>query len=155
MILNSETCHYMCIEKNCVEGTFLHNGKKFKSCKDETILGVIIDKKLTFDINISRICKKAGQKLYAFSRISAFIDFNKRQILFENMVKSSFTYCPLIWMFCSSKSNNLINKTHERSLKIVINDKKSTFEDLLKANNQITVHQKNLQVLMTEVFKNN
>ena len=34
-------------------------------------------------------------------------------------------------MFCSRKSNNLINKIHERSLGVVTNDKNSNFEDLL------------------------
>ena len=38
------------------------------------------------------------------------------------------------------------------SLRIGTNDKNSNFEDLLKSNNQITLHQRNLQVLMTEVF---
>ena len=47
----------------------------------------------------------------------------------------------------------LINKIHDRSLRIVTSDKNSNFEDLLKSNNQITVHQRNLQLLMTEVFK--
>ena len=32
-------------------------------------------------------------------------------------------------------------------------DKTSTFEHLLQANNEITTHQRNLQVLMAEVFK--
>ena len=56
-------------------------------------------------------------------------------------------------MFCSRKSNNLINKIHESSLRIVTSDKNSCYEDLLNLNNQITVYQRNLQVLMTEVFK--
>ena len=64
----------------------------------------------------------------------------------SSTIPSQFSYSPLIWMFCSRKSNNLINKIHERSLKIVTNDKNSTFEDLLKSNNQITVPQWNLQV---------
>ena len=143
----------MCIGKNCADETFIRNGKKFKNSKEETFLGVIIDNKLTFDSHINRMCKKASQKLSALSRISAFIDLNKRQILFQSMIKSQFSCCPLIWMFCSGKSNNLINKIHERSLKIVTNDKNSNFEDLLKSNNQITAHQRNLQVLMTYVFK--
>ena len=56
-------------------------------------------------------------------------------------------------MFCSKKSNNLINKIHERSLRIVTNDKNSNFEELLKLNNQVTVNQRNIQVLLTKVFK--
>ena len=47
----------------------------------------------------------------------------------------------------------LINKIHDRSLRIVTSDKNSNFEDLLKSNNQITMHQRNLQLLMTEVFE--
>ena len=57
----------MCIGKNCADGTFLHNGKKFRNSKEEIILGVIIDNKLSFDSHIKRICKKAGQRLSAIS----------------------------------------------------------------------------------------
>ena len=95
------------------------------------------------------MCKKVS----VLSRISAFNVLNKRQVLFRRIIKSQFSYCPLIWIFCSRKSNNLIKKIHKRSLRIVTNDKNSIFEDLLKSNNQFNVHQRNLQILMTEVFK--
>ena len=153
MMLNSEKCHYMCIRKNCADDTFLHNDKKFKNSKEKTILGVIIDNKVTFDSHINKIFNKAGQKLSEPSRILAFIDLNKRQILYQSMIKSQFSYCPLISLFCSRKSNSLINKIRERSLRIVTNHKNSNFEGLFKSNNEITVHQRNLQVLVTEVFK--
>ena len=68
------------------------------------------------------------------------------------MIKSQFSYWSLIWIFCWRKSNKLINKIHERSLRIVIWYKKSHFEDLRKSNNQVPVHQRNLQILMAEVF---
>ena len=70
--------------------------KKFKNSKKETFLGVIIDNKLIFDSHINRMCKKAGHKLSALSQISAFIHSNKRQILFQSMIKLQFSYCPLI-----------------------------------------------------------
>ena len=88
MILHSEKCHYMCIGRNCADDAFLHNGKKFKNSKEETILGVIIDNKLSFDSHIKRLCKQAGQRFSALSRISAFTDLNKSQILFQSMIKS-------------------------------------------------------------------
>ena len=55
----------MCIGKSCTDDTFIHNGKMFQNNKEETILGIIIDNKLTFDSHINRMCKKAGQKLSA------------------------------------------------------------------------------------------
>ena len=58
-----------------------------------------------------------------------------------------------IWMFSSRRSNDLINKVHERSLRLITNDENSSFETLLQNINDITVHQRNLQILMTEVYK--
>ena len=37
----------MCAVQKTADDTFLHNGKKFKNSKEETILGVIIDNKVT------------------------------------------------------------------------------------------------------------
>ena len=68
------------------------------------------------------------------------------------MVKSQFSYCPLFWTLCSRNANNLINKIEERSLRLITNDKINTFEHLVQINNE-TTHQRNLQVLMLEVFK--
>ena len=56
-------------------------------------------------------------------------------------------------MFSSRRSNNLINKVDERSLRLITNDENSSFETLLQNINDITVHQRNLQILMTEVYK--
>ncbi len=35
----------------------------------------------------------------------------------------------------------------------VYKDDESNFEELLSANESVTIHQRNLQVLMTEIFK--
>ena len=56
-------------------------------------------------------------------------------------------------MFSSRRSNNLINKVDERSLRLITNDENSSFETFLQNINDITVHQRNLQILMTEVYK--
>ena len=49
--------------------------------------------------------------------------------------------------------NNRINKTQERALRLVYKDNKLTFDDLLKLDNSVTIHQRNLQILATEIFK--
>ena len=66
---------------------------------------------------------------------------------------SQFSYCPLIWMFRSRLINNKINKLHERCLRIVYSDNQSTFEELLEKDNTVSVHQRNLQFLATELYK--
>ena len=56
-------------------------------------------------------------------------------------------------MFHSRKLNNRINNIHERALRIVYRDYESTFQQLLKQNKSVSIHQRNLQILATEIFK--
>ena len=56
-------------------------------------------------------------------------------------------------MFSSRQSKNLINKVHESSLRVFTNDQNSSFETLLQNNKDITVHQRDLQILMIGVYK--
>ena len=56
-------------------------------------------------------------------------------------------------MFSSRKSKNLINKIRDWSLRIISDDKESDLQTLLEKPNQLTIHQRNLQVLMIEVYK--
>ena len=102
-----------------------------ENSKEEAILGINIDNKLTFDSHIKSMCRKAGQKLSAPSKISPHLETDKKELLFKSMVKPQLNHCPLVWMFCSRNANNLINKIQEKSLRLITNDKTSTFEHLL------------------------
>ena len=56
-------------------------------------------------------------------------------------------------MFHSRKLNACINRLHERALRVVYKDFASSFEELLRRDSSTTLHQRNLQKLMTEIFK--
>ena len=66
---------------------------------------------------------------------------------------TAFGYCPLVWMFHSRKINNRVNSLHERALKVVCRDYNATFSELLSKDKSVTIHQRNLQLLATEIFK--
>ena len=66
---------------------------------------------------------------------------------------SQFSCCWLIWMCHSRIVNSKINKLHERSLRIVYNNKRSSFKELLETDKSVSTHIKNLHVLATEMFK--
>ena len=89
----------------------------------------------------------------ALLRLSPYLDTNKRKTIYTTMVKSQLNYCPLVWMFCPRRSSNLINKVQERALRITYNDQLTDLKSLLSNHNEITIHQINLQVLMTEIYK--
>ena len=48
------------------------------------------------------------------------------------MVKSQLNYCPLVWMFCPRRSNNVIKKVQERALVIIYKDQLTDFKSPIK-----------------------
>ena len=81
------------------------------------------------------------------------MDLAKCKSLMKAFITSQFNYCPLIWMFHSRQLNNRINKINERALRLAYKGNKLTFNDLLKLDNSVTIHQRNLKILATEIFK--
>ena len=56
-------------------------------------------------------------------------------------------------MFCSKNNNNRITQLHERALRIVYGNDTSTFKELLKRDNSVCIHHRNIQSLAIEMFK--
>ena len=56
-------------------------------------------------------------------------------------------------MFHSRKHRHKIDKIQERALRVAYQDYESSFEVLMEKDRSITVHQRNLQNLMTEMYK--
>ena len=153
MKLNQEKCHFL-ISGNLPEQIWIKVGEEvIWESKQEKLLGVIIDKKLNFDIHLTEICKKASAKVTALARMVKIIPFEKKRILMKAFIESQFSYCSLLWMFCSRKMNRRINYIHERALRLVYEDNSSSFEELLIKDNSVCNHHRNLQRVAIEMFK--
>ena len=77
----------------------------------------------------------------------------QRRSIMKAFICSQFGYCPLVWIFHSRKINSRINSLHEHALRVFYRDYKATFPELLSTDKSVTIHQKNLQLLATEIFK--
>ena len=121
--------------------------------KYEKILGFKVDHELNFNEHVSSLCKKASQKLNVLSRIACCMTYDQRRLILNSFITSHFFYCPIVWMFHSRKLNERINHIHERALRIVYKDFHSSFQELLTKDNSLNIHHRNLQKLVTEIFK--
>ena len=92
-------------------------------------------------------------ELNALSRIAPSMDFNKKCLLVNAFFMSQFNYCHLIWMCHNRTKNNKINRIQERCLRLIFNDKKSSFENLLDKDKSVSVHHQNLRRLSIEKYK--
>jgi len=119
----------------------------------QKLLGVVLDNKLKFDVHVGNICQKANRKLNALSRLTNYMELPKRRLLMNAFFKAQFNYCPVVWMFHSRSLNNKINRLHERCLRIIYNDKHSSFDALLEKDNSVSIHHNNIHSLAIEMYK--
>ena len=153
MVLNAKKYHYMCFEIGSENDDFLFDIIKLPNSCAKKILGLIIDTDLKFHPHIKSMCKKAAQILGVLNRIFSLLDTEKKKLVSNAVIKSHFSYCPLIWIFSSRRSNDLINQNHERSPRTFYNDTSSTFQKLLQCHRSVSIHHKNNQTLTTEMLK--
>ena len=69
------------------------------------------------------------------------------------MIKSQFNYCPLVLMFCWKQFDNLINRINERNVSLIYGDQRSSYQNFLGIHKEFSIYQRNLKVLMTEIYK--
>ena len=148
---NADKCHLLTTSNETV--TVNANGFEINNSTEEKLLGIKIDRQLSFESHFTSLCKKASQKLHALTRIIKYMDIVKRKMLMKAFVTSQFTYCPLIWVLHSRKLNNRINYMHERALRLVYKDDLSSFNELLGIDNSVSIHHRNLQALAIKIFK--
>ena len=151
MKANPDKCHFLCNSNS--EVTLTIENQKIKNSKFEKFLGIKLDSKLNFNSHIHDICQKGGQKLNAISWITPCMDFAKRCLLVNAFFYSQFNYCKLVWMCHNPTNNNKINRFRERCIRLIYNDKRSSFKDLLEKDGSVSIHHKNIGTLAVDLFK--
>ena len=148
--INADKCHLL-VSSNA-KVTIKIGSHEITNTKCEKLIGVHLDSRLSFDYHISEICKKASRKVCALARVTSGMSLSKKRTLMNAFFNSQFNYCPLIWMCHSRENNNKINRLHERCLRIIYNDKRSSFNALLEKDGSVSIHERNIKILATEML---
>ena len=64
-----------------------------------------------------------------------------------------FNYFRLVSMCYSRENNNKINRLHERCLRLLCNYKRSSFNALLNKDGSVSIHERNIKIQGTKMFK--
>ena len=108
---------------------------------------------LSFNNHLETIIKKVSDKVHVLARIMPYMCVSKK-LLMNAFFKAHLSYCLLgrVWMCHSRVMNNKINRLHERSLRIIYDDKTLSFVDWFAKDGSVTIHTRSVQVLVTEMF---
>ena len=88
----------------------------------------------------------------ALRRIRKYLSLEKAKLSCNAFINGQFNYAPLVWMFCRKKQYLKIQKIHHKVLKVVYNSNQN-YDELLRNNNEVSIHQSHLRALICEVFK--
>ena len=128
------------------------NSTEIEETKKVVLLVITINNLITFNEHIDNLCRTASYKLHALRRIRKYLSLEKAKLLRNAFINSQFNYAPLVWMFCRKKQYLKIQKIHHKALKVVYNSNKN-YDELLRDNNEFSVHQRHLRTLICEIFK--
>ena len=64
MVLNQTKCHYLSIGRNTEDNKFEFDNLLLENSKEEVVLGITIDNKLTFDSHIKNYLQKSWTKTW-------------------------------------------------------------------------------------------
>ena len=141
MKLNESKCQLLvCGNKEEVIIAKINNSSVIET-HEVKLLGTLIDRNLRFKSHIQLICSKVGKK-NALARLCKLLPFKKRRILMNAFVMSQFAFSPLIGLFCSRTLNSKINTLHYHALKLVYQDEKSSFDELLIKDKSVSASSK-------------
>ena len=118
----------------------------------EKLLGVIIINKLDFTEHLNTVYKKANLKLHALNRISKFLSPEQHVVIINAYIKSLSNYFSLIWMFYYRRIMQKMNKVDKRSLCLLLKNCKDDFQDHLRCSGDISIYQRCMNSLSTEVY---
>ena len=63
-----------------------------KKSLQETLLGILIDNRLTFKSHMESLCIKAGEKFHVLARIVNYMDISKKCSIMNPFIVSQFPY---------------------------------------------------------------
>ena len=74
-------------------------------------------------------------------------------LLYRSFISSNFSYCPVSWIFCGKRNSTKLEKLQERALRFVFSDCNSSYDELLKRGNMLSLCVYRLRFLAIEMYK--
>ena len=104
------------------------------------MLGVIMDRDLSWYEHTSSLVKRMSIKLFQLSKIKHFLDVHSRKLFFFAHIVPIIDYASTLWDNCSDNNLKLINRMYKRALKLILLKPSSPTPQDFKQLNILTLH---------------
>ena len=143
MIVNPDKFQAILLDKRKSDHTnqcIVADNQNIKVLSSVELLGIQIDDKLIFSLDISNICRSTSNQSIALIRLKRFLGFKEKRIVIKSFSLGNFNYCRLVWMFSSASSLKKIENLKKGVLKFLYNDYGISYEELLLKSDRTTMN---------------
>ncbi len=97
-----------------------YEGQKLENSESEKVLGVIIDKHLTWNKHVGNVHSKVSQALYAFRKIKSHLPHRHRKMYYNAFIQPHFDYCSIVWSTTSGYNMKRLIKLQKRAARLIL-----------------------------------
>ena len=157
MKLNVDKFQFMLLcpnrEENNVVYTIQYDSIVIESQTETKLLGIYIDKDLSFSNHILKICRKANAKLHILKRLTKYLTQDCKLSILRCFILSQFIYCSALFHFCTKYYKTRMEKILYKGLRFVYEDYTSSYEDLLLKANMDSIDLNREKTILCEMYK--
>ena len=117
------------------------------------VLGIEIDNKLTFEVQIDNICAQTSKQINALKRNKLMFNMECRLIVFNSYIASNFNYCPVVWTFTGRTIINKLEQLHKRAVRFTVNDSSTSYEEICKKQDFLPIYLHCIKGVAVQMYK--
>ena len=133
--------------------SFVVNGTHIMKRDDIDLVGVNIDSKLALNKHVLAVCGKVNKELQVIKRFKKLVCRQTRQRLYNAFIQLAFQFCSYVWHDCSARGRDKLEQLNKQTLRAVLDDQSSTYDELLRKLHMVTLEQRRVQNMLVTVYK--
>ena len=92
----------------------------------QKLLGVTLDKSLTYEAHIDHLCKQLSKRLGLFKHISPYLKKRQRELYYNAVIKPTLMYGSVVWDCCSAECFQKVLRLQKRAARIILDSERTT-----------------------------
>ena len=134
------------------------NGKLISRTNSFECLGVVLDERLRWDLDVEKTCKKVVGGIAVMKRSKPFVPDDTLQTIYRAMIQPYFDYCSPLWRNCSAYLKRKLQRFQNQAARIIASANYETnLADVLDSLGWETLEKRRLRnklVLMYRILNN-
>ena len=97
------------------------DGNLLSKVDSAKLLGLEIDKELSFLPHVENVCKKLSQRIGVLRKIRGYLPLKQRLLYYNSMIRPVINYVAVVWTNCDKELLGRVLRMQKRAARIILN----------------------------------